>query len=78
MSFLDDETIAVECPRCRFETDVTVREIRLCDAIICRGCRATLQLNDYMCQTRKAQLSIERALRKFEQSFGDINITLEI
>ncbi len=78
MSFLDDETIAVECPRCRFETDVTLREIRLRDAIICRGCKATLQLDDYMCQTRKAQLSIERALRELEQSFDDMNITLGI
>jgi len=78
MNFLDDETITVACPRCRFETDVTLREIRLRDAIICRGCKAILQLDDYMCQTRKAQLSIQRALHELEQSFGDINITLEI
>ena len=76
MSFLDDETIVVECPQCRFETDVTLREIRLRDAIICRGCKAILQLDDYMCQIRKAQLSIERALCELEQSFG--NITSEI
>lgn len=62
MSFLDNQSVPVECPECGFITDVTIREVRLQDAIICRGCKGTLQLLDHMHSVRKAQRTMERAL----------------
>ena len=78
MYFLDSRTISVECHMCHFSTDVTFREVRLRSAIICRGCKATLQLEDYMCSMTNAQKSINRSLLKLKESLGKKNITLEL
>ena len=65
MNLLDRQTIPVECPECCFVTDVTVREVRLQDAIICRGCKQTLQLLDHMHSVRKAERQVKRMLEDF-------------
>jgi hypothetical protein len=75
LSILDAQTVTVECPNCRFETYVTLKEVRLQDAIICRGCKVVLRLEDYMGEMQKTQRAIDQSIRDFEQSLG--NITLE-
>src|SRR6266581_393430 len=56
---LDGHTIEVECPRWRFYNPITLKQVRLRDAIICRGCKVTIQLEDHMNETRKAIRSIK-------------------
>lgn len=62
MNFLDDETIEVECPQCRFYNPVFFRQVRLNDVVICRGCKANVQLTDYLGQVSNAQRAIIRAI----------------
>lgn len=77
MNLFDSQGIAVDCPKCNFTSQITFREIRLNDAIICRGCKRTLQLEDHLLSARKAQQQAELSLRNLFQSGGNINITME-
>jgi len=75
MRLLDSQVIGIDCPKCEFTTQITFREIRLNDAIICRGCKRTLQLEDHLLSARKAQQQAELSVRNLFQSMG--NITME-
>lgn len=77
MRLLDSQVVSIDCPKCKFTSPITFREIRLNDAIICRGCKRTLQLEDHLLSARKAQRQIEFSLRNLSQSMGNLNITLE-
>jgi len=76
---LDKHPIEVACPQCGFYNSVTLKQIRLRDAVICRGCKVTINFEDHMNETRKAIRSINRALRELEEqlkSIGTIKIRL--
>ena len=53
---LDKIEVEVECPRCGFGNPVWLRQARLRDVVICRGCKANIQLDDGMNTVRKAEL----------------------
>jgi hypothetical protein len=59
---LDRHRIDLECPECQFPTRVFLRQVRLCDVIVCGGCKGTIQLVDQMASFRKARRDIEEAL----------------
>ena len=75
---LDNTTIQLECPACRFHNPIFYRQARLRDALICRGCKATIQLDDNMNECRGAQRQVQRALNAFEDALGSLNRTLTI
>ena len=63
MSFtLDRHRIDIECPRCRFPARPFLRQVRLCDVIVCGGCKGDLRLVDHMAKYRKADRSIRAAV----------------
>lgn len=61
---IDLQETDVECPRCHFHNPAWVRQIRLRDTIICRGCKANLRLDDSMNTVRKARRGIMESFRE--------------
>jgi hypothetical protein len=43
---LDRREIDIPCPRCRLRTTATLGDVRVGGFIICRGCKANLNLRD--------------------------------
>ncbi len=65
----DRQRIDLECPRCRFPARVFLRQVRLCDVIVCGGCKGNIQLVDHGTSFRKAT-------RDIEEAFDDLMSTL--
>jgi hypothetical protein len=62
--------IEIDCPKCGFYNPIYIKQARLRDVIICRGCKRNIQLEDHLNQVRKA----ERSLR---DAFDDLSSTLD-
>lgn len=76
---LDNHEIELTCPSCEFYCYVTLKQVRLKDPVICRGCRATINFDDHMNTTRKTLRSINRAMRDLEETlrnFGNVTTKL--
>ena len=69
---LDKETIEEECPHCRFYNSFTLKQVRLRDAVICRGCKAKVQLDDHLNTCRKAVRQVQREMDKLEAALGKL------
>ena len=67
---IDYHPIEVTCPQCEFITSVTIKQIRLRDVVICRGCKRNLQLEDHLNSVRVAERSISRALQNLSDTFS--------
>ena len=70
---LDKCEIFVDCPRCQFANPIWLKQARIRDVIICRGCKSNIQLDDSMNTVRKTIRSIHRslnALRELVESFN--------
>ncbi len=76
---LDSFKLDSTCPRCGFLNDFTIKEVRLRDVVICRGCHSNVKLDDQLNTVRWARTSLKRATRGLDdalKSLGD-TITLE-
>lgn len=68
------EEIEIQCPECRFYNPIFIRQARLRDVIICRGCKRNIRLNDHMNEVRKAERQLRKAFQDLEDtlaSFGN-------
>lgn len=70
---LDKFSIKIDCPNCGFFNPVTIKEIRLRDAIICRGCKSTINFDDSMNETRKTVREINRQLNEIMEQLGKMS-----
>ena len=70
---IDRFEVEVDCPRCGFAKPIWLRQARLRDVIICRGCKANIQLDDSMNTVRKAYQSIRRTMRGLRETIERIN-----
>ena len=61
---LDKFEIEVPCPGCGFYEPVTLKQIRLDDVVICRGCKANLRLIDQMHQVANARRQLAAAMQR--------------
>ena len=75
---IDYSTIEIACPKCQFITPVSIRQIRLRDVVICRGCKRNLQLEDHLNSVRAAQRSISHALQDLEDALGSRTIEIKL
>lgn len=75
---LDKHTIEIQCPKCRFYNKIFLRQVRIRDVMICRGCKINIQLEDFMNEYRKAKRRIGTTLQEFKTSFGNLNFKLEL
>jgi len=67
---LDKIEVKVNCPRCQFSNPIWLKQARLRDVIICRGCKANIQLDDSMNTVRKGIRSFHRALDQLHESIN--------
>jgi hypothetical protein len=65
---LDKFEVEVDCPRCQFSNPIWLKQARLRDVIICRGCKANMQLDDSMNTVRKGVRSVHRVLDQLHES----------
>lgn len=75
---LDRIELNIECPRCSFYNSFFFRDARLRDVIICRGCKANIQLDDHMNECRKARQEVNKAMRELEAAVSSLNKTINI
>ena len=75
---IDRFKFEVECPKCNFATIILYRDARLRDVLICRGCKANIQLDDHMNQCRKARKQFSSAMRELEQALSKLSTTITI
>lgn len=76
---VENQTLEFPCPKCGFFNPVTLKQVELNDAIICRGCKNIIRFEDHMNETRKAVRSINKALRELEEELlkiGSVTIRL--
>lgn len=65
--------VEVDCPGCGFSNPIWLRQAQLRDVIICRGCKANIQLDDGMNTVRKGIRSFHRALSEFQNQIENLN-----
>lgn len=75
---LDQFEFEVDCPRCSFATKIFYRDARLRDVLICRGCKANIQLDDHMNQCRKARRQVNTAMEELEDALASLNNTITL
>ena len=75
---LDNVEVSVPCPRCKFENPFTLKQARLRDVIICRGCKANIQLDDQMNECKNAVRRTERMISELQNSLKNMNLKIEI
>lgn len=75
---LDKHTVEFECPQCGFFNPIFLKQARLRDVIICRGCKGNVQLDDQMNECRKAIRQVRRSLQELMDSLGNTQITINL
>jgi hypothetical protein len=65
---IDSFELEIECPGCGFANPIWIKQARLNDVVICRGCKANIQLDDEMHTVRKAVQAIGDLLRKWRST----------
>ena len=74
---IDKASFDIECPRCKFLAEVRLRDARLRDVLICRGCKSNIQLDDNMNECRKARRQIQEAIDKLGQALKGFNASIK-
>jgi len=73
---IDGFEVDIECPGCAFHNSVWLKQARLHDVVICRGCKGNIQLHDQMASVRQARRSIREQLRRFEREIDRMSRSL--
>lgn len=72
----DKHEIEIQCPECSFYNPIWLKQARLRDTIICRGCKSNIHLDDQMNETRKAIRSIRRAMNELEETLNGLSLEI--
>jgi hypothetical protein len=75
---IDFAEIEFPCPRCRFFNPIWIKQARVRDVIICRGCKSNIQLDDQMNSVRIAERDARRAVEELSKTFESISRELTI
>ncbi len=67
---LDRRWIDVDCPNCRLATPASLRDVRLGNVIICRGCKANIRLLDHLGEYHRMRRKLEASFRRMFAAFG--------
>lgn len=68
MVSLDKVSIDINCPNCGFFNSIFIKQARLEDVIICRGCKYNIHLSDQMAECQKAIKRINKQLIELTES----------
>ena len=74
----DKHEIEIQCPECSFYNPIWLKQARLRDVIICRGCKSNIQLDDQMNETRKAIRSMRKAIAELEKTIKGLSFEIRI
>ena len=67
------------CPNCEFSNPVTIKQARLGDVLICRGCKANLQCVDVLGELANARSAIQKRFDELTELFHKpIRLTLKL
>jgi hypothetical protein len=75
---IDRLEFEVECPECTFATKIFYRDARLRDVLICRGCKANIQLDDRMNECRKVRQQVSAAMQELGDALNNLNRTVTL
>ena len=70
---LDDHRIDIRCPSCDFSNTVRLKQVRVRDVVICRGCKANIRLQDHLSTTKRAIRAFRRAMMELEEQLARIS-----
>jgi hypothetical protein len=70
---IDLHEVDIECPRCHFSNPIWIRQARLRDTIICRGCKSNIRLDDGMNTVRKARNQFLRQMKEIQSQIDKFN-----
>jgi len=70
---IDSCELEIECPQCSFYNPIWIKQARLRDTIICRGCKSNIRLDDSMNTVRKAHRRILEQFNKIKRQIEGIN-----
>lgn len=70
---IDSHEVDIECPRCRFSNPIWIKQARLRDTIICRGCKSNIRLDDGMNTVRKARNQFLRQMKEIRSQIEKFN-----
>jgi hypothetical protein len=70
---IDSHEVDIECPRCHFSNPIWIKQARLRDTIICRGCKSNIRLDDGMNTVRKARNQFLRQMKEIQSQIDKIN-----
>ena len=70
---IDGFEVEIECPRCDFANPIWMRQARLRDVVICRGCKSNIQLDDQMNTVRKAFQGVRRQMQELRDTINRLN-----
>lgn len=69
-------TYDLQCTKCGFYNRIFLKQIKLRDVVICRGCKVNLCLDDHMNEYRKIERKTNKQIK--EMFSGLDGLTLEI
>jgi len=78
---LDKHKVNISCPKCNFDNIASIRQFRVEDVIICRGCKSNISLIDHKRSVEKSKREIRRALHSLMsqiERIGKINIKIKL
>lgn len=75
---IDGAEIEIPCPECGFFNPIWIRQARLRDVIICRGCKRNIQLDDHMNEVRKSERAVREAVQGLTRAFKSMSSKLTI
>lgn len=75
---IDKHEVDFQCPNCDFYNTVQIKQARLRDVVICRGCKSNIRLDDQMNETRKAVRSTRRAMNALEETLKGMSFEIRI
>ena len=71
---IGDYEVEIHCPRCDFHNPIFIKQARLRDVVICRGCKNNIQLDDHMNQVRKVERDVKKQFEQLFDSLDDITM----
>jgi hypothetical protein len=76
---LSKHKVDLICPSCKFINPVTLKQVKIRDVIICRGCKSNIQLQDHLNSVRKSLKSFRREMDSLMKAFDGIgSITINL
>jgi hypothetical protein len=70
---IDSSEIEIKCPKCQFYNMIWIKQARLRDVIICRGCKSNIYLDDGMNTVCKARRRLLEQFKKIKHQIDQIN-----